>query len=252
MVDKEAFLNSIWLHDIGKIGIPHRVMDKNTRLGNQYEAVRYRFHIALLMEKIWYLEGECTKDEMERYTEELKEAIALIEETNAVGSLTDEQIEKLLKISLLKGYDEQKRRIDLITEEEKKDMLIHRGTLNEDERRTMESHVVYTRELLMKMKFNGKNKNIMEWASSHHEYLDGSGYSEHKKEEELPMEVRLLTVIDIYDALTAENRPYKRPMNAEKAFEILRSMCREGKLDGRVVEEFYRSGAWQKNREHKA
>jgi len=80
----------------------------------------------------------------------------------------------------------------------------------------------------------------------HHELLDGSGYPDHVTDDRIPPEVRLLTILDVYDALTAEDRPYKPPMPPEKAFAILESMRDEGKLDGKMLAMFKESGAWKK------
>ncbi len=77
---------------------------------------------------------------------------------------------------------------------------------------------------------------IPAWASSHHEFLDGSGYPKHLTREELALETRILTIADIYDALTATDRPYKKPVQQEKALNILRDMAKEGKLDQQLVE----------------
>ena len=86
---------------------------------------------------------------------------------------------------------------------------------------------------------------VPEWACAHHEFVDGSGYPEHKVGQELPREVRLLTILDIYDALTAEDRPYKPPMLPEKAFAVLGDMVGEGKLDGQILELFKESNVWR-------
>ena len=110
----------------------------------------------------------------------------------------------------------------------------------------MQSHVVYTGRMLDKMNFEGVYSAVPGWASAHHELLDGSGYPDHIKGEEIPMQVRFLTIIDVYDALTAEDRPYKPPMPAEKAFGILESMVSEGKVDGEILRLFKESKAWEK------
>ena len=124
-------------------------------------------------------------------------------------------------------------------------LSVRRGTLTEAERKIIESHVSMTYKLLANMNFDGPYKNVPIWASEHHEYLDGSGYPNGLKGVELCWEVRLLTIIDIYDALTAEDRPYKPPLPPEKAFNILRDMAKEGKLDINILEDFIKSEAWK-------
>lgn len=100
----------------------------------------------------------------------------------------------------------------------------------------MENHVVMTEKILHKVRFNKNYSMIPAWASSHHEFLDGSGYPKHLTREELALETRILTIADIYDALTATDRPYKKPVQQEKALNILRDMAKEGKLDQQLVE----------------
>ena len=86
--------------------------------------------------------------------------------------------------------------------------------------------------------------NIPRWASDHHEFLNGTGYPKQKREDELDKNVRLLTILDVFDALTARDRPYKPPMPVEKAFSILEDMAdREGKIDKEILELFKKSGA---------
>jgi HD-GYP domain-containing protein (c-di-GMP phosphodiesterase class II) len=96
------------------------------------------------------------------------------------------------------------------------------------------------------MEFRGEYKKVPFWAGSHHEFIDGSGYPDKLGGNEIPWETRLLTIIDIYDALTAEDRPYKPPMPPEKAFAVLRDMSAGGKLDSEILESFCESGVWKK------
>ena len=99
------------------------------------------------------------------------------------------------------------------------------------------------------MEFVGEYKKVPEWASEHHECLDGSGYPDGLKGNEIPWEARLLSVIDIFDALTADDRPYKPPMTPEKAFGILKDLAEHGKLDKEIVKSFYESNAWNRSLE---
>ena len=98
----------------------------------------------------------------------------------------------------------------------------------------------------MQMGFSGEYEGVSLWAGGHHEYLDGSGYPAGLKGEEIPWETRLLTILDIYDSLTADDRPYKPAMPSQKAFQILEDMSAEGKLDGEILKSFYESRAWEK------
>ena len=136
--------------------------------------------------------------------------------------------------------------VPLLTGNEFTALSVRRGTLTEAERKEIQRHVEYTKKLLGEMKFSGIYEAVPLWAGEHHELLDGSGYPEALTAERLPGEVRLLTILDIYDALTAEDRPYKPPMTPEKAFSVLESMRDEGKVDGEILRLFRESEAWKK------
>ena len=102
----------------------------------------------------------------------------------------------------------------------------------------MESHVDYTRRLLSKIRFHKNYDHVAFLAGSHHEYLDGSGYPDHLSGDALPVESRILTICDIFDALTAKDRPYKKALPVDKSLSILESMASEGKLDAQLVAHF--------------
>jgi len=117
-----------------------------------------------------------------------------------------------------------------------------KGTLTDEERGIMEEHASVTERLLGNMKFSEALADVPVWAKSHHEFIDGTGYPHKIAGEQLPVEVRILTMLDIYDALTARDRPYKKAAPHDVAIKILRSMVEEGKLDGELVELFVESG----------
>ncbi len=242
--DKDPFLMSVWLHDIGKLVVPLTIMDKPDRLGASLETIKSRIEIARLMVRI---EGLKCPPEQRRFEEEeraLCNAWDQILEANRAPFLREDRINELTELSKLRCTAIDGDIIPLLTEDELAAITVRKGTLTETERREMEKHVQYTADFLNKMKFGGYYGKVPEWASSHHELLDGSGYPEHKTAEELPKEVRLLTILDIFDALTAEDRPYKPPMPKDRAFIILHDMAAEGKLDEELVRAFEESRAW--------
>ena len=121
-----------------------------------------------------------------------------------------------------------------------------RGTLSEAERSVMENHVVVTNKLLSKIKFSKDLSHVREWAAAHHELLNGSGYPNHLRGESIPMEARIITILDIFDALVAADRPYKPGMPVEKALSILDAMAnKEGKLDPELTALFVESRCWE-------
>ena len=101
-----------------------------------------------------------------------------------------------------------------------------------------------TWNILNQVDFPAQYANIPTWAASHHELLQGSGYPSGVSGESIPKEVRLLTILDIFDALTARDRPYKKPMSAEKALETLGAMADEGSIDPEILKLFTESEAW--------
>ena len=98
--------------------------------------------------------------------------------------------------------------------------------------------LLYTDRILSKISFQDDFKLVPKFAIAHHEYLDGSGYPKGLKAPDLPLEVRIITIADIYDSLTADDRPYKKAVPKEKALSILAAMAEEGKLDKELVEQF--------------
>ena len=244
--ERDSYLMSVWLHDIGKLVIPLEIMDKPTRLGDLEKDIRNRVKIACLQEEILGLKGEKPTEEAQGQIQRITDAWNLIEESNGKGFLPDEVLDNLKAAATIQVRDDEGKEISLLTEKELEAITIRKGTLTDEERNTMQSHVVYTAKMLKKMTFKGLYANIPGWSGGHHEFLDGSGYPNHLTAKDIPKEVRLLTIIDVYDALTAEDRPYKPPMPPEKAFGILDSMVQEGKLDGEILQMFKDSKAWVK------
>ena len=240
---------SVWLHDIGKLLVPQEVMDKPSRLGTSLVTIKHKLEIARLMLKNRMLSGEDTKENVESELRKLDEAEELIVSSNTLPLLDNERIAKLkeaAKISLLTSDGDT---CPLLDPHELEQITVAKGTLTPEERCIMQSHVSFTGKLLSKMEFVGEYKKVPEWASEHHELLDGTGYPDGLNAKKIPWETRLISVIDIFDALTADDRPYKPPMPSEKAFEILLAMARDGKLDMDIVRSFYESNAWNRSLE---
>lgn len=241
------FLMSVWLHDIGKLIVPQEIMDKPSRLGNAWKDIQHRMEVTRLKLNIEMLSGNATKAETEKRLYELDEAEALIRQSDTAGFLDDETIQALQKIASIPCIASDGSILPLLNTKELESITVVRGTLTKDERKTIESHVSLTAKLLSKMEFRGEYEKVPLWAAGHHELMDGSGYPSHLEGKAIPWETRLLTIIDIFDALTAEDRPYKPPMKPDKAFSILRDMAAHGKVDGEILESFYESEAWKRN-----
>ncbi len=245
--ERDAYLMSVWLHDIGKLVIPLEIMDKPDRLGPLYEKIRSRVTVACLVEEITGLKEPSLQEGCSKSIERLKAAWKLIDESNTRVFLPDEVIAELREVASLPCKDDAGAVLPLLNDDELTAITVRKGTLTDDERSQMQNHVVYTKKMLDKMEFHGLYTNVPYWAGGHHELLDGSGYPEHLTGDDIPKEIRFLTIVDVYDALTAEDRPYKPPMPPEKAFGILDSMAEEGKIDANILKAFKESNAWVKD-----
>ena len=244
---REEFLMSVWLHDIGKLVIPLEIMNKNTRLmPEQTTELLHRFEKIRLLAQIACLKGAISEQELKKEQEELEKDREEILQANTAGLCTDALRAEISRIHE-KTYTEEDGSIrPWITDQEYQMLMIRKGTLSEAEREIMESHVVFTDKLLSEIRFSKKLSHVRQWAAAHHELLDGSGYPKHLKGDQIPMEVRMITILDIFDALVAEDRPYKPGMPVEKALKILTDMAeKEGKLDTELTRLFIESRCWE-------
>lgn len=244
---KEELIMTILLHDIGKLVTPLEVMNKAKRLRpEQYSAFGRRMEALRLRADIDQLAGRISAGEKETVNSQIQEAVRLTDEANEAGFVGDELLEKL---ALLRGrtYTGEDGKIHPWLEEEEYAMLsIRKGTLSEEEREIMEEHVSVTDRLLSQIRFPADLMHVREWAAAHHEYLNGTGYPNHRRGDEIPYEVRMITILDIFDSLVADDRPYKRAMPVERALSVLDGMAnKEGKLDPELTELFIQSRCWE-------
>lgn len=117
-------------------------------------------------------------------------------------------------------------------------LLVARGSLTDSERAEVQNHVRHTFEFLRQIPWGQRLRRVPEIAGMHHEYLDGSGYPRGAAASEIPIQARMMTVADIFDALTAADRPYKKAVPVEKALDILHLEAAAGKLDPQVLDVF--------------
>lgn len=232
---KEKLRLAALLHDIGKIVVPLEVMNKATRLDKRMKTVESRFELLAALYEVDMLRGRISEAEYEERIAELKGELDFIHKIDTAGYLDDESLERVCRLAEKQHIKENGEVTKYLTEEKVSCLRIRKGTLTVKERKEMENHVVVTGKILEKVRFNKNFEIVPKWASSHHEFLNGSGYPKHLKAEELELETRILTVADIYEALAA-NRPYKDSMPKEKAFLILRDMVKDGKVDGQIVD----------------
>lgn len=244
--DENQFLMAVWLHDIGKLIIPLHIMNKSTRLGNKLSDVEHRFQIIGLLDQLALAKGECTPQEFRARTKQRERALHTVRKANTVGYLSDEQLATLQEIRQWQYTSETGEKLPWLTADELHSLSVRSGTLTQEEREIMNSHVTLTSRMLDTMAFSRGYHNVPLWAGAHHEFLNGTGYPNHLKGDEIPWEVRLLTLLDIFEALTARDRPYKSPMPVGKALTILNDMVKQGQLDGDIVQLFTESRAWER------
>lgn len=243
---KEELVMSVWLHDVGKVVTPLEVMDKSRRLSPLQESqLKDRIREMELLKRIDCLEGRITPEELETALRNIQEAAERINEINQAGFLTDDQLAWLDAVKTRTYLDRGTER-PWLTEEEYAMLSIRKGTLSAEERKIMEDHVTVTDKLLSQIHFSKDLSHVREWAAAHHELLNGSGYPNHRKGEDIPFEVRIITILDIFDALVADDRPYKPGMPVSRALSILRTMAEtEGKLDSELTRLFIESKCWE-------
>lgn len=254
----EQLIMSSWLHDIGKIAIPLEVMDKPTRLSEHEELLYCRLMAIREQRKVQAIKTAMKGEQLqtpegiaaiwkevadiEADMDNINDFLALVNNpATVVDAPMQQKITELAARTWSRaGGSEEPWLLPVEVEA----LRVRRGTLTENERHTIESHVGITRKMLDQIPFGAKYYPVPGWACAHHELLDGSGYPRKLKADELPLPVRVLTIMDIYDALTACDRPYRRALLPEKAFAILGEMAGAGKLDAELVNCFKESKIW--------
>jgi len=223
------------LHDIGKLGIPLEIMNKSTRLSVLLDPLISRFEMFRCYYKIDYLEHDLTESEYKHKLEQLDQIQAFVMKINSAPFLSQETLAKVASMKNIFYENSKGEKIPYFTDAELECLSIPKGTLTPKERKIMESHVVITSKMLSRFNFKTHFANIPRWANSHHEFLDGTGYPNHLTAKDMPLEIRIICICDIYDALTATDRPYKKPLPQPRALEVLYEMAVEGKLDTTLV-----------------
>ena len=141
-----------------------------------------------------------------------------------------DQVEAIAKKTYV--HDDEER--PYLTLDEVRNLSISKGTLTSEERHVIENHASMTLKILSELTFPRRFARVPEFAAGHHEKLDGSGYPQHLTEDELALQTRILAVADIFEALTAKDRPYKQPMKLSQAVKILGFMVKDRHIDSEI------------------
>ncbi len=257
------------LHDFGKIGVREKILTKSHKLDPYYfEGVKDRLvlltrerekvcaekKIAALLD----LPREEALVAMRLCDEELKHELAEIEEDArlltqindpAINYVSDEEYTRQLmvlnKLANIQYTDALGERRPLLTPEEHETLCVRRGSLTPWEFEQIKEHAQLSFEFLQRISWTAEFASVPEIAWGHHEKLNGSGYPRGIKGDQISLRTRMMTVSDIFDALTASDRPYKKAMPADRALQILELEARNGRLDPDVVELFIERGIYK-------
>lgn len=233
---KEQLIMSVWLHDIGKMITPTEVMNKPTRLAKQLQTVTDRFTLMKALARVELAEQRITQAEYLARVADMEDALTLIEQVNKAAGVEPGTLKLLSTVGERTFIDLSGASLHWLTPTELEQLSVPYGTLTEGERVVMKNHVVLTTKLLSKIHFSKDLSNVPLWAGMHHEFLDGSGYPQGLGGDEICTEVRILSLLDIYDALTSDDRPYKCPMSQQAALQTLEQMAERNKLDAHLVQ----------------
>ncbi|MCL2250007.1 MAG: HD domain-containing protein [Oscillospiraceae bacterium] len=242
--EEELFMAAM-LHDIGKIVTPINIMDKRDRLGYRFPALQYRFEIKKHQIENDMLKGVITENAGIVELKQVKNAMQFIEFASTETLLTDKDVAEVEKLAKLTYIDSNGVQTPILEQDDVDALSIRQGTLTDKERKIMQEHVIVTGKLLEDITFSKGYANAPKWASGHHEFLDGTGYPNGLDASEISLETSIITVMDIFEALTAENRPYKKGFSIEKSLTILFEMAESGKLSKDMVELFAESQVWK-------
>lgn len=249
-----------WMHDVGKITTPEHIVDKATKLVKIFDRISYienRFELIAqiienenLKQKIELLKNSDNNETKVKFLEEnltntlkdLQEDLEFIKECNSPGEFISDEKNSRIKEIASKTYYINDEEHNYLSKDEVTNLSIRKGTLTEKERKIIENHVAITYKMLKQLPFSKKLSKVPEYAGSHHEKLDGSGYPQGLTLKDLPLQSRVMAIADIFEALTAKDRPYKKPMSLSQALKIMEFMKNDNHIDPDIYNLFIKSG----------
>ena len=255
------------LHDCGKITTPVHVVDKATKLQTLYdriglidtrfEVLRRDAEIDALRRRLAAREGETQETDAQIATH-LADDLALLTEEQAFlrrcnrGSeaMQAEDLARVAEISQRRkwrfGGDGAASPQPFLSPDELENLSIRAGTLTGEERRVINQHISSTIRMLEKLPWPDHLKRVPEFAGGHHERMDGKGYPRGLKASEMSIQARIMAIADIFEALTASDRPYKSPMKISQAMDILCNFATTGHIDPDLFEVFVRRRVYER------
>jgi HD-GYP domain-containing protein (c-di-GMP phosphodiesterase class II) len=237
------------LHDFGKVGVREHVLVKADKLfPHELELVRTRFDLAraaLENERLRArLEGRADGGMADRAREldALWDVVAAANRPTVLAATASARLSQAAALTFVDARGEER---PLLTPAELACLSIPRGSLSEGERKEIEGHVQHTYRFLSEIPWTRTLRRVPEIAYGHHEKLDGKGYPRGLPGGGIAVETRMMTIADIYDALTASDRPYKKALPAEKALDILADEVKRGGVDGSLLAVFVDAGVFR-------
>jgi HD-GYP domain-containing protein (c-di-GMP phosphodiesterase class II) len=255
MTDKDRYELKIagLLHDCGKVTTPVHVVDKATKLETIFDRVQLidtRFEVLKRDLEIESLKRRATMGRMEVADEEvrLRDELRRLDEDRKflhacnIGSerMRDDDIEHVKRIARYRWRDVSGHEAEFLTSDEVKNLTIRAGTLTEEERKIINHHIVATIKMLEALPWPKHLTNVPEYAGGHHERMDGKGYPRGLTREQMSVQARCMGIADIFEALTAKDRPYKKGKTLSESLEILGRMKQNHHIDPDLFDVFVR------------
>ncbi len=250
-----------WLHDCGKVATPPHVVDKGTKLEtitDRIDTIKTRFEILRRDAEIDFLKkkielngtanGEIKNLEKEYADklEQLNDDEAFIEKCNVGGEFMEKELQNRVLDIANYDYKQQGEKTSFLSENEVRNLNIPKGTLLPEEREIINDHIVITIDMLEKLPYPKHLKNVPEFAGGHHEKLDGTGYPKGLKADQMSVQAKMMAIADIYEALTAADRPYKDGKKLSMAMRIMGFMKNDYHIDKDLFEIFVNEGVYKK------
>lgn len=236
-----------WMHDMGKITTPQYLLDKKTKLQTVHDRIHEVKTRLKLIKKDYVTAAQSEKKDLpvskvlrsaEAEMKALDKEYQFLREVNKGEEfMSDEKIARIKDIAKREFCMDGESR-PLLSEEEVYNLCVRRGTLNEEERNIINNHALVTHKILSGLPFPKKLRHVGDYASAHHENLDGSGYPFGLKGDEIPLQSRIIAIADVFEALTAKDRPHRKAKTLSEAFGIMESMVKDNHIDKDLFEFF--------------
>jgi HD-GYP domain-containing protein (c-di-GMP phosphodiesterase class II) len=238
------------LHDCGKVTTPVHVVDKATKLETIYDRIHLidtRFEILKRDLEIQSLKNEFPERELRNRLRELDDDRRFLHACN-IGSerMSEEHIARVRRIAAYRWRDMAGHEANFLSDDEVKNLTIRAGTLTDDERKVINHHIVATIKMLEALPWPKHLANVPEYAGGHHERMDGKGYPRGLTRDQMSVQARCMGIADIFEALTARDRPYKKGKTLSESLEILGRMKLNHHIDPDLFDVFVRRKVYRR------